>query len=206
MAVNLHHRQWKCQQPLRPSKIYQGRSSQTTPLSSSCFICQKKQTVVGIRGDQEAAQRSRRPTVTSKCCSLCPNCLVKMITAAERRSHAALPAVPQAGEPPLSHRQAQDSQRCAECVWQQEMGMFNPDLGFAGTHATLAPMKGLIQKWWSTVRGILCIMLSETTGERGAQDNSLDRRRPECLQVDFVNESFLYSLWNQCALSGGMSH
>lgn len=46
-------------------------------LSSSPFIRLKKRTMVGIRGDQEAAQRSRRPTAASKRCSLCPNCLLK---------------------------------------------------------------------------------------------------------------------------------
>lgn len=54
---------------------------QTTALSNSRFRGFKHCTVVGIRADQAAAQRTMRLTVTSKHHGLSSNCLVKMITA-----------------------------------------------------------------------------------------------------------------------------
>lgn len=70
---------------------------QTIALSNSCFPLFKRRTVVGIRADQAAAQRTTRLTVTSKRRGLSPNCLVKMITAKrDGGAAAALPALAQA--------------------------------------------------------------------------------------------------------------
>lgn len=70
---------------------------QTIALSNSCFTSFKRCTVVGIRADQAAAQRTTRLTVTSKNRGLSPNCLVKMITAKrDRGAAAALPALVEA--------------------------------------------------------------------------------------------------------------
>lgn len=70
---------------------------QTVALSNSCFSSFKRCTVVGIRADQAAAQRTTRLTVTSKHRGLSPNCLVKMITAKRvRGTVAALPTLVEA--------------------------------------------------------------------------------------------------------------
>lgn len=72
-------------------------AGQTIAISNSCFTGFKRCTVVGIRADQAAAQRTTRLKVTSKHHGLSPNCLVKMITAKrDGGAAAALPALVEA--------------------------------------------------------------------------------------------------------------